>query len=259
MTEGQSGSIVTGGVQKLLLELHRRRVTGLLELYAGHQVHRVALRRGDPIHASAGTPPWRLGEVLVHLGVPLVQGAEHLPPALTRQQKRVGEAWVAAGVTSATTIERALREQLRLRTIELLALDQGRYRLFTGASSLEGLPRQPTRWTAPSLIAAARRRQPSTHSRPRGELRACDPGELQRERLRATVRRLERSDDPLAALGLPPDAGASRVRAAFRALALEHHPDRLSGVSDPLAIALHHRAFDAAVKVAARARDLTRG
>lgn len=54
-------------------------------------------------------------------------------------------------------------------------------------------------------------------------------------RLRAVHLGLD-ADDPFAVLGVPPDASKSDVRAAYRNLAKEHHPDALTarGVPAPL-------------------------
>jgi hypothetical protein len=234
---GEEGGAVRAGVVpaasacELLLDLGREKATGVLEVYAEGRVRRFALRCGVPIHAHAGAIAWRLGDVVEHLGLPVkggaaaaLRGAIGLGPA-----RRTGDALVQRGLLSRSSVERALREQLRLRAQELLRLKEGRYRFYAGAAALRGEPRQPDRWTPADLVAAVRR------------------SDGRHEELRWILRRLE-AVDPREALDLPPRAGAAEARAAFRRIAREHHPDRLQAVADPIALALHRRVFAAALR-----------
>jgi hypothetical protein len=235
MTEPRRGGTVRTGVIagegacELLLELGRDGATGVLEAYSGGRVRSLVLRRGVPIHAHPGAVPWRLGDVISHLG--LRSGRDAL--ALGARE-RWGDALVRQGKLSRSSVERALKEQIRLRAQELLSLRDGRYRFYAGAAALRSEPRQPDRWTAQDLVAAVRR------------------GQGRHEELWWQIRRLEESSDPREALDLPPCAGPDQARAAFRRLARDHHPDRLQGVTDPVALALHRRVFAAALRASQR-------
>jgi hypothetical protein len=217
------------GVYGILLELGQARETGLLEVYGQGRVSRLALRRGVPLHASPGAIRWRLGDVIDHLGLPVAGGRAALDHAVVPRSRRAGEELIARGLASTPIVELALKEQVRLRAQDFLPRRSGRCRFFSGPRFLAGVPRLPDRWTAPDLVAAVRR------------------ATERHEALRWLLRRLESSDDPRAALGVPAGATVEQARAAFRQLAKAHHPDHLAGVTDGVALDLHRRAFAAAL------------
>lgn len=233
-----SGPIREGTAAALLAEHATSRTTGLLEIYAAGRVVRLALRRGVPIHCSPVSTPWRLGEVLHHLGVPIAGDSATFRRALlnSSERSRSGERVATFGLVKKRDVDWALKEQLRLRAREVLSLRSGRYRLFNGSGALRGVPRLPNSWTAEALIEAIENDRSSFDD------------------LRRLLRRLEESTDPNDALGLPRGAGSEHVRAAFRQLAKEHHPDHLQGVTDRMELRLHKRIFDAALDVYQRAR-----
>lgn len=226
---GVARDVPDTGLYGVVLELGRAGATGVLEVYGQGRVSRLALRRGVPFHASPGAPPWRLGEVIGHLGLPVPGGPAALARLVVPRARRVGEVLVARELLAAPGVDLALKEQLRLRAQEILPRRTGRCRFFAGARFLADVPRLPDRWTAPALVAAVQR------------------ADQRHEALRWVLRRLETSDDPREALGLPRGASREEARAAFRQLAKDHHPDRLGGVTDRVALELHRRAFAAAL------------
>lgn len=243
------GDVPAESVCAILLDLHRQEETGLLEVYARGRVFRLALRRGSPIHAHPGATLWRLGEVIEHLGLPVSGGSTSLRRALALSRQRAGEVLVDRGILAPDGLERALKEQIRLRSREFLPLSEGRYRFWRGPGHLRAAPRQPDRWTAPELVIAvrseafARRPASARPHRPHRPPRPPDP----HEPLRRALQKLEGSTDPYRALGLAPGASPDQVRAAFRRLARAHHPDHLGDVTDPRALRLHARIFAAAL------------
>lgn len=231
LTTTSAGPIPDETAAALLMEHAKAGTTGMLEIYAAARVHRLALRRGVPIHCSPGSTPWRLGEVLLHLGVPTQGSSAVFRRALLRssERSRSGERLVELGLVTKRDVSRAIKEQLLLRAREPLTLRAGRFRLFSGPSALRGVPRLPNTWTAKELVEAIDNECHAHHD------------------LRRLLRRLEECSDPFDALGLPRGAGVELARAAFRQLAKAHHPDHLQGVTDRAALRLHKRIFEAAL------------
>jgi hypothetical protein len=237
----RAGEIPSASACAVLLEISRGGETGLLEIYAKERVFGLILRHGAPIHANPGATPWRLGEVIEHLGLPVRGGAPELRRVMALSRDRAGEMLISRGYLTKECLDRALKEQIRLRAGEFLTLAEGRYRFWSGPEHLRAAPRQPDRWTASGLVAAVR-----GGSLPRPRPPRAKPAEPP-EPLRRLLDRLESGPDPYAALGLPQGADARQIRRAFRRLAVSHHPDRLPGLTDPEARALHARIFAAAL------------
>jgi hypothetical protein len=233
------------GAARVLLYLASRECTGLWELYASGRIHRMALRAGRPIHVLPGDPPWRLGDVLRRQGVLHSESGEAAEQRLAPGSGRAGDRLVAAGLVERDDVERALREQVRLRAAQVLAPTAGRWRFWPGATHLRNLPRQPSRWDAGELIAAL----PRIHGVSRDSRRDPTPN----ADLWETLRRVEDPADAHAALGIEPGADPRRVRAAFREIAKRHHPDRVASSENPTRRLLHRRIFEAAVRAYERA------
>jgi len=231
-----SGRIDPGHASDVLLDLHRERETGLLEIYGKSRVYRIALRRGVPIHAQPGRVRWLLGDVIDHLDAPVETDIDTLRRVIATSHGRAGAMLTMRGLVSQEVVDRALKEQIRLRAQESLILDHGRYRFWPGPSALEGIPRQPDRWSAPDLVAAV-------HT-PNGP----------HEGLLHLLRRLEKSTDPYEALGLGPGADPDQARIAYRMLARSHHPDHVGPQADPRTRLVHRRIFEAATRAYRQAR-----
>lgn len=230
------GLLTAEGAYEVLFELSRSRRTGLFEVYAGERVYGLALRRGAPIHARPGVLPWVLGDVMGHLGLRDSRSELGLGGAQAfGRGEPVGKLLIQSGFVTPFDVDRALKEQIRLRAQEFLPLTQGRYRFWSGGSQLKGLPRQPDRWTAGELIDVVRR------SGGRAEA------------LRCLLNRLEGSRDPFVALGIEGIQDREAARTAFRRLAKDHHPDRLGGNKGAVERLLHRRIFQAALKAYERA------
>lgn len=224
------GEIGDGGASRVLLDLSANRITGMWEVYSGSRVYRMALRSGIPIHALPGLNPWLLGEVLAFLGAPIHGDMEHLRRTLALNPGRAGEVLVTQGIIHPKYVDWALKEQICLRAAEFLPLTSGRYRVWAGPQFLRRVPRQPDRWQPEELIAAIRRPH------------------VAHDDLRLLLSRLTTTEDPLDALGLPPDTPPDQVRATFLKLARDHHPDHVSADEEPERRHLHRLVFEASVR-----------
>ncbi len=230
----KAGDLTGGEASRIRLDLAADRATGMWEIYAGGRVLRLALRSGAPIHAFPGRTPWLLCDVMERIRVPLQCDPSEARRIVALGSGLAGRSLVLAGAASLDGIEAALREQIRLRASEILSAPGGRFRFFAGGSHLSGFPRQPDRWRAAELVASISG-GPSTG----GPARA-------NEDLHTILARFCRDCDPVEALGLPPGAGPDEVRAAFRRLALVHHPDRVVATEPRVRVLLHRRIFEAA-------------
>lgn len=198
------GRIESTTLGDVLGALHRERVNGALEIQEPNgAVHRVHFR--DGVVSKVETPlVLPLGKVLLDMGV-LNGAARRALEALSVEDSTapIGERLVEGAHISAATLAVALRVQSRKRLDALSQVKRGRL-TFRPRAVASG---EPVPLTPPEFL----------HGRPRKRQRAeRAPDERATQRRRAA----------LAVLGLPEDADVERVRAAFRRLASEMHPDR---------------------------------
>lgn len=229
----------------LLGQLHRNRITGVLELWemgvggpvAGGR-HRVHLSCGlvTAVETRAQVPP--LGEILKRQGRLGLEGIGHMLRRIAAgDARRAGEILVDEGLIDREIVDAALRAQLRSRLDTLFRLEHATVRFHTArpvpvertstlppSDFLYGRPRARDRGRArPAAPAHARPRQDEPYHSASAHAAAPPSGDWHAPAMAS-------HDDPRGRawrmLGLLPDADSSAVRRAFRRLASELHPDR---------------------------------
>lgn len=223
------GRLSSSTLGDVLGQLHRNRITGLLELWelggAGPVPggrHRVHLTCGlvTDVETRAPVPP--LGEILRRQGR---LGSDGLSRMLRRvadgDGRRAGEILLGEGLIDRDLLDAALRAQLGARLDALFRIQDATVRFHIARAApvergstlpprefLHGRPRARDRGRASSAPPPPRPRPAPTPGR--GEPPRHDE---------AQVRAWQ-------ALGLEPGADDIEVRRAFRRLARELHPDR---------------------------------
>ncbi len=218
----------------LLGRLYRHGATGALELSLvgpPAQRHRVHLQRGlvvsVELDVASGTPPHRLGEILVREGL---AREEDVAFALAKQRilgdaaPSQGELLVRAGALTPEARDRGLRRQTRAR-LDLLfawidgagATRDGEIRFLVGPAATPRAPKMPVPLMPREYLHGRRRARVTKReasSRPSPVL------QLSLDRLRA-----------MRLLGVGTDADEAAIRRAFRAAAAKIHPDRHASAS----------------------------
>lgn len=236
------GRLSASTLGDLLGQLHRNRITGLLELWeiggAGPVPggrHRVHLSCGlvTDVETRAPVPP--LGEILRHQGRLGIDGIHRmLRRVAAGDGRRAGEILLEEGLIDRDLLDSALRAQLWARLDALFHIKDATVRFHTarpapaGRASalapgdfLPGRPRARDGGRAPSSAprhAAPARQAPPARQNPR---RTDSYSEAS-----IAARHDETRARALRTLGLPPGVDGAEVRRAFRRLASELHPDR---------------------------------
>jgi DnaJ-domain-containing protein 1 len=218
-----SGRLSETTLGDVLGMLFRARVTGLVRLtetlgVAAGRTHAIYLSRGEVVgvDTQAKVPP--LGEILRQRG--LIDGAVQKQIGIrlsSARGKRVGEVLVEQCRISPEVVGAALRQQLRARLDTLFRIEEGLLSFHVACSIPEAasLPLAPREY----LFGRPRARDKGARVGRRGD----DP---------PRVARLQgRRSDALALLGLDEDASLSDVTRAFRELASQMHPDRMTDAS----------------------------
>lgn len=203
----------------LLASLHRAGASGVLELIEPHARHAIHLRRGYVQAVESDSVASRLGDVATRVhGItrPVVERAR-----MYAQQRglRIGQALVATHAIRPGDLDDLLAAQQRERLERLYTLDDAdvRFRvarpLPAGASEQSPLP--------PRDVFYGR---PRKHRRveARGSARMPPPS----PNTPRVIPRQSAHD----VLGVTPGVDAPTLRAAFKRLVLELHPDRATDV-----------------------------
>ena len=205
--------------------LHRAKVSGQIRLTEPSsserlRVHAIYLSQGDIVGVESQARVPVLGDILRQRG--LLDGAtqRRVGMRLLASGRRIGELLIDECQMSPEVVGAALRQQLRAKLDALFRLENAVLSFHVACA----LPRA----AVPPLAA-----REYLHGRPRARDRASRSA--RREDHRA-ARAAGSSSAPrlaaLAVLGLEPDATISDVTHAFRALARQHHPDRLVGAGE---------------------------
>lgn len=215
----------------LLALLHRAGASGVLELIEPHARHAIHLRRGFVQAVESDAVASRLGDVAARFGGvsrPLVERARMFAHD---RGLRIGQALVATHAIRPGALDDLLAAQQRERLERLYELQEAEVRfrvarpLPPGASEqsplppremFHGRPRKFDRDAAPRPEARASQRPPRPPPTPGSDSRAFHKG------------------DPTVAyrvLGVDSGADAKTLRAAFKRLVLELHPDRAPDAS----------------------------
>lgn len=204
----------------LLGALHRERATGVLELIewtgvTAGRTHRVHLVQGLVQQVETPMVVEPLGELLLRRGFLDGVALRRLVRRLADSPlQRAGELLLEEGLVTQTAVQAALRYQVRARLDQLFELRALRVRFRVARPMGSGqtlVPLSPHEFL---------------HGRPR--TRDLGRGEVG-ERSGFSARRrppVPTRDRALRVLGLGPAADVAGVRAAFRRLARELHPDR---------------------------------
>lgn len=117
---GDEGEVRPGWLPALLLRLHDRRFTGVLEVESGNWRCKVFFQHGAPASARSSDRETELGAILAQLGL---ASREHLDASAAEARRRgrpLGETLVSTSLLDRAAAERALREQV-LRRLERAA------------------------------------------------------------------------------------------------------------------------------------------
>jgi len=215
-----SGRLSETTLGDVLGTLFRARVTGLVRLtetlgVAAGRTHAIYLSRGEVIavDTQAKVPP--LGEILRQRG--LIDGVVQKQIGIrlaSGGKRRVGEVLVEECRISPEVVGAALRQQLRARLDTLFRIEEGLLSFHVACSLPEGgtLPLAPREYL---------------FGRPRARDKTARAGRRRDDPARSKPTQGYRGD-ALALLGLDEDASLSDVTRAFRELASQMHPDRLT-------------------------------
>lgn len=125
----EEGALAPGWLPPLLLRLHDRQFTGVLEVAAPDWRCKVFFNRAAPASARSSDRETELGNVLGELGLVSRERLEACATEARRRGRQLGEELVSAALIDRPAAERALREQL-LRRLERAALHtEGQYTL----------------------------------------------------------------------------------------------------------------------------------
>lgn len=198
--------------------LFRARITGTLELVEPDATtHRVHFSQGliSGIEAGRGSP--RLGAILRAMGVLSLEAQTELERrAVSGFDQPLGETLVASKLLPRAALEAALKKQVTTRLESLYAIASARLSFRVQSRN----QRNSTVLQAKEFLHdRPRKRRPAA----RTLSSAVSPGSAA-ESARADHPRTRA--EALAVLGLPLGSNADDVRAAFRRLASELHPDR---------------------------------
>jgi hypothetical protein len=219
----------TSTLGDLLGSLHRRGITGLIELgeirgpggrSVPGRIHRIHLRGGLVVSVDTELPVPPLGEMLCREGLVPGEAVRLLVTRIEAGDRRpAGEILHSSGLASAEAIRAALRAQLRERVEALFGVEDA----TVGFHTARPLPH--------ALRVAPLGPGEFLHGRPRGR----DRGRVD-EAPRSEARPVTgASEDPCERarrlLGIPRGAGLGEVRRAFRKVAGSVHPDRLASAA----------------------------
>jgi tetratricopeptide (TPR) repeat protein len=134
----------------LLLDLHRIRYTGLLELLRSRTTKRFILQDGSPVASESNLKSETLGLQLIDQDVITRQDHNRVSRYMEQKGCREGVALLALQLLKPKELFLALKEQVRRRVIETFAWSEGNYQLDDNASlSVEV---QPFRTDSLSLV-----------------------------------------------------------------------------------------------------------
>lgn len=192
----------------VLGRLHRAGLSGVLQVVAASETHEIELQKGLVVRVSVADDSPRLGETLRRLA----PDARHFDRALrmalarARDERPIGERLLAVGAATRVAVGQALQELHHDRLNALFAIDRGQLRF-----RLLHRPTVSALVLGPALFLHHR-----TRHRDRFPLRKAAFG--------VEVTRA------YAVLGLAPGADLTKVKTAFRRLAIERHPDRVASL-----------------------------
>jgi DnaJ-domain-containing protein 1 len=207
----------------ILAQLHRENATGVLELIEPRARHAIHLRRGYVHAVESESAVLRLGDVAARrwgIGRTLVERARMFAHA---KGLRIGHALVATRAIDPSQLDDLLAEQQRARLEMLYDLRDAELR-FRVARPLPNGAAEQIPLEARDVYYGRPRKQSRDEARASTE-RARQPRVSRAHAYHAMAREF-------ALLGVSPESEPSAVRAAFRALVMELHPDRAHGVSD---------------------------
>jgi DnaJ-domain-containing protein 1 len=204
--------------------LHRERISGVLQVIVRANTHEIELRNGLVVRVTVAHESVRLGETLRRSAPDPEQFERVLGVALARSsdERPLGERLVATGAAASTAVNKALQELHQHRLNQLFCLGDARLRFR--------LLHRPTAsgWVmGPAAFLHHRRRY---RDRAKG-VASVSVDVLQAYRT----------------LGLTPGASLSTIKAAFRSLAVEGHPDKFASQGSA--------AFEAATRRFRRTAD----
>ncbi len=213
----------------LLAELHRAGASGVLELIEPHARHAIHLRRGFVQAVESDAVASRLGDVAARFaGVsrPIVERARMFAH---QRGLRIGQALVATHAIRPGALDDLLAAQQRERLERLYDVSEAEVRfrvarpLPAGASEQTPLPPRemfhgrPRKFDRDAPTRPAFRAPP----RPRQDAASAPPPASP-----PSVRHVAPIAGAHRVLGVGPDADSKTLRAAFKRLVLELHPDR---------------------------------
>jgi DnaJ-domain-containing protein 1 len=199
----------------VLGSLHRQCLSGVLQVIAAEKMHEVELQHGLVVRVTLADEVQRLGDALRRTIADEPHFERVLSVALARSTdaRPLGELLLATRGAPARAVHETVQELHQRRLDQLFGIGQARlrFRLFY-RPTLSGLVLGPA-----SFLHHRRRHRDRSRPSVSAEPRAS--AEMQ---LSAEVQRAYR------ALGLEPGTELARVRAAFRNLVAQTHPDRFA-------------------------------
>ncbi len=117
---GDEGEVRPGWLPPLLLRLHDRRLTGVLEVESGDWRCKVFFQHGAPASARSSDRETELGAILAQLGLASRERLDASAAEARRRGRPLGETLVSTSLLDRASAERALREQV-LRRLERAA------------------------------------------------------------------------------------------------------------------------------------------
>ncbi|HET9955689.1 MAG TPA: DUF4388 domain-containing protein [Polyangiaceae bacterium] len=219
------GRLAATTLGDLLGQLHRGRVTGILELLedsgsASGQLHRIFLNEGLVDAAVTPLPAPRLGELLLCEGALTRAGLLQLSRLLIeRPCARAGRLLLEQRLSSPSAVRTGLHRQLRLRVDALFHLRHARVRFHVRAPApepdVDPLDAQEFLHGRPRARADRKRDEPAQNAGHEGQPFTS------REQIHTSDQRAA-----LRVLGLPAGADLGDIQRAFRLSARLFHPDR---------------------------------
>jgi len=125
---GDEGQLRPGWLPPLLLRLHDRRFTGVLEVEANGWRCKVFFQRGAPASARSSDRETELGAILSDLGLANRQHLDASAAEARRRGRRLGETLVSTSLLDRAAAERALREQVLRRLQRAADCGSGQWR-----------------------------------------------------------------------------------------------------------------------------------
>jgi hypothetical protein len=202
----------------LLAQLHRNHASGVLELLESRSRHAIHLRRGFVQAVESECATLRLGDVATRrwgIGRISVERARMFAHS---KGLKIGQALVALHVIEPGQLDALLAEQQRARLDMLYTLRDAELRFRVTRPLPLGAAEQSPLGTKDTYYG-----RPRKTTRPTGSQNRTSEGTTTYPTARVSAHPLAQE---FATLGLETTADCTAIRAAFRQLVLQLHPDR---------------------------------